>query len=75
MIHAIEESYLNLTRTICINIACKNFSRHLNNTFLTITQLSCNNRIIVTKTLPQQAITCSKLTIETVEQGVTYVQS
>ena len=33
----------------------------------------CNNHVTLGKTQP--AITCSKLTIETLEKGVKYVQS
>ena len=37
-----------------------------------ITKLKCSNERL---TCTQSAITCSKLTIETLEQGVKYVQS
>ena len=40
-----------------------------------INDKKCNKLLINQRMKPQPAITCSKLTIETLEQGVKYVQS
>ena len=43
-----KESYLKLTHIVCINITCIEILCHFNSLYLTITQLSRNDRINVT---------------------------